>query len=74
MDVLGADATVLSGRGAVAHLGPDPLGGANDPAAWETVFLTARAATIYGGSSQIQRNSARRTSPRTPSPGARDAR
>lgn len=55
MDVLGADATVLSGRGAVAHLGPDPLGGANDPAAWETVFLTARAATIYGGSSQIQR-------------------
>lgn len=46
MDVLGADATVLSGRGAVAHLGPDPLGGANDPAAWETVFLTARAATI----------------------------
>ena len=55
MDVLGANATVLSGRGAVAHLGPDPLGGANDPAAWETVFLTARAATIYGGSSQIQR-------------------
>lgn len=56
MDVLGPDAAVLSGRGAVAHLGPDPLGGANDPAAWETVFLTARAATIYGGSSQIQRN------------------
>jgi alkylation response protein AidB-like acyl-CoA dehydrogenase len=56
MDVLGADAAVLSGRGAVAHLGPDPLGGANDPAAWETVFLTARAATVYGGSSQIQRN------------------
>jgi alkylation response protein AidB-like acyl-CoA dehydrogenase len=56
MDVLGPDAAVLSGRGAVAHLSPDPLGGANDPAAWEMVFLTARAATICGGSSQIQRN------------------
>jgi alkylation response protein AidB-like acyl-CoA dehydrogenase len=56
MDVLGLDGTVQSGRGAVAHLGPDPLGGSDDPAAWETVFLTTRAATIYGGSSQIQRN------------------
>ena len=37
-DVLGPDAAVLSGRGAVAHLGPDPLCGANHPAAWEMVF------------------------------------
>jgi alkylation response protein AidB-like acyl-CoA dehydrogenase len=56
MDVLGLQSTVMSGRGAVAHLGPDPLGGSLDPAAWEGVFLTARGATIYGGSSQIQRD------------------
>jgi alkylation response protein AidB-like acyl-CoA dehydrogenase len=56
MDVLGPYGAVLSGRPAVAHLGPDPFGGANSPAAWETIYLTARGATIYGGSSQIQRN------------------
>lgn len=56
MSVLGTDATVSSGRRGVASLGPDPLGGENSPAAWQHVFLTARAGTIYGGSSQIQRN------------------
>ncbi len=56
MDVLGMQGTTLTGRGAVAHLGPDPLGGANSPAAWETIFLTTRGATIYGGTAQIQRS------------------
>lgn len=56
MSVLGMDGMVASGAPGVASLGPDPLGAPNTPAAWENVFLTARAATIYGGSSQIQRN------------------
>lgn len=56
MDILGMSATVRSGAPAVASLGPDPLGAPNSPSAWQNIYLTARAATIYGGSSQIQRN------------------
>jgi alkylation response protein AidB-like acyl-CoA dehydrogenase len=56
MDVLGMEGLVLSGDPGVETLGPDPLGSPNSPAAWINQYLTARAATIYGGSSQIQRN------------------
>lgn len=56
MRVLGMDGTVVTGKSGIASLGPDPAGGPNSSAAWGKVFLTARAATIYGGSSQIQRN------------------
>lgn len=56
MDVLGMDGLVLSGNPGIASLGPDPLGAPNSPAAWINQYMTARAATIYGGSSQIQRN------------------
>ena len=56
MDVLGMEGLVLSGEPGIATLGPDPLGAPNSPAAWINQYLTARAATIYGGSSQIQRN------------------
>ena len=56
MEVLGSDALAWRGEPDVAQLGPDPLGSPSSPAAWTRQFLTARAATIYGGSSQIQRN------------------
>ncbi|MFC5744382.1 acyl-CoA dehydrogenase family protein [Actinomadura rugatobispora] len=55
MDVLGMDAMVGSGPPGVATVGADPLGSPNSPSAWQRAFLTARAGTIYGGSSQIQR-------------------
>jgi len=55
VDVLGMSAAVPSGAPSVAHLGADPLGSPNTPAAWVQKFMIARAATIYGGSSQIQR-------------------
>ncbi|MDR6174677.1 alkylation response protein AidB-like acyl-CoA dehydrogenase [Nocardioides zeae] len=56
LELLGDDATAWRGEPGVAHLGPDPLGSPSTPAAWIRQFLTARAATIYGGSSEIQRN------------------
>jgi hypothetical protein len=56
MDVLGAEGLVRTGEPGVASLGPDPLGSPNSPNAWQNVYMTARAATIYGGSAQIQRN------------------
>lgn len=55
-DVLGMESAAWTGAPGVATLGPDPLGSPNTPAAWTHVRLTSRAATIYGGSSQIQRN------------------
>jgi alkylation response protein AidB-like acyl-CoA dehydrogenase len=57
MDVAGMEAVAPVGPPAAASLGADPLG--VDPlssASWATVYLLARAGTIYGGSSQIQRN------------------
>jgi alkylation response protein AidB-like acyl-CoA dehydrogenase len=56
MDVLGPAGLVRTGAPAAATLGPDPLGAPNTSAAWQHVYMTSRAATIYGGSSQIQRN------------------
>lgn len=55
MDILGPSAMARSGDPAVASLGPDPYGSPNSANAWQNVYMTARAATIYGGSSQIQR-------------------
>lgn len=56
LEILGDDALAWRGDAGVAPLGPDPLGSPSSPAAWTRQFLTARAATIYGGSSEIQRN------------------
>jgi alkylation response protein AidB-like acyl-CoA dehydrogenase len=56
LDVLGVDALAFQGRPGIASLGPDPLGAPSSSAAWLNQYLTARAATIYGGSSQVQRN------------------
>jgi alkylation response protein AidB-like acyl-CoA dehydrogenase len=56
LDVLGVDALAYQGAPGIASLGPDPLGAPSSSAAWLNQYLTARAATIYGGSSQVQRN------------------
>ncbi|PXY23243.1 acyl-CoA dehydrogenase [Prauserella coralliicola] len=56
MDILGADAAAPTGSPVTSPLAAEPLGSPNSSAAWATVFLSARASTIYAGSSQIQRN------------------
>ena len=56
MEILGADALTPSGRGINGVIAmPDP-GTANSSRAWMELALNARAATIYAGSSQVQRN------------------
>jgi alkylation response protein AidB-like acyl-CoA dehydrogenase len=58
---LGVDITGLHGlvptgrRPSSAFQGDDP-GAPNSTASWSTVFLNARAGTIYAGTSQVQRN------------------
>ena len=57
MDIAGTAGIAPSGALSASSLGADPLG--VDPlstSSWSTVFLLARAGTIYGGSSEIQRN------------------
>lgn len=56
MNVLGPRSAWAGGEPAVSDLGPEPLGTSNSAASWQRVYMTSLAATIYGGSSQIQRN------------------
>lgn len=56
MDLLGMAGTVTTGQHSATVLGPDPVGTPNSSAAWQKAYLRSRAAVIYGGSSQIQRN------------------
>ncbi len=56
VDVLGADALVPSGRWPTSSFQADSVGAPNDSASWVGTFLSARAGTIYAGTSQIQRN------------------
>jgi alkylation response protein AidB-like acyl-CoA dehydrogenase len=57
IDILGAAGLIRSGPGALEMLKAQPLGlDATSSAAWIDDFLNARARTIYGGSSEIQRN------------------
>lgn len=56
LDVLGMDATVPDGAPAPHVLTAQPLGTPSSSRAWVATFLGARAGTIYGGTSQIQRN------------------
>lgn len=56
MDVLGRDGAVRRGRPGIGYFTPEPLGVENDSAVWVDQFLTTCATTIYGGSTQIQRN------------------
>jgi alkylation response protein AidB-like acyl-CoA dehydrogenase len=57
MDILGMEALAPTGPAAIDWLKPQPLGlDSTSSAAWVEDYLNARARTIYGGSSEIQRN------------------
>jgi alkylation response protein AidB-like acyl-CoA dehydrogenase len=56
VDILGLDALVPSGRRPESAFRTDDMGAPNSSASWANVFLTARAETIYAGTSQVQRN------------------
>ena len=56
LDVIGPDALVPSGRWPTTSFSTDDAGAPNDSASWVGTFLSARAGTIYAGTSQVQRN------------------
>ena len=56
MEILGDTALVLAGRKPTISSGPDAPGAPHDTATWVGAYLADRAATIYAGSNQIQRN------------------
>jgi alkylation response protein AidB-like acyl-CoA dehydrogenase len=56
VDILGADAMNPTGRPPASSFQADDPGAPNSTASWVGTFLTARAGTIYAGTSQIQRN------------------
>ena len=56
IDIVGADALVPSGKWPNSSFQTDDPGAPNDSASWVGTFLSARAGTIYAGTSQIQRN------------------
>jgi alkylation response protein AidB-like acyl-CoA dehydrogenase len=56
LDILDAAAMVPSGRWPTTAFQTDDAGAPNDTASWVGTFLSARAGTIYAGTSQIQRN------------------
>jgi alkylation response protein AidB-like acyl-CoA dehydrogenase len=55
LDVLGPDALAPSGRPSPNWYHTDDPGAPNSSASWVSVYLNARAGTIYAGSSQVQR-------------------
>ena len=55
VDVLGLDALAPSGRPSPNWFQTDDPGAPNSSASWTSVYLNARAGTIYAGSSQVQR-------------------
>ena len=55
LDVLGLDALAPSGRRSPNWYHTDDPGAPNSSASWSSVYLNARAGTIYAGSSQVQR-------------------
>ena len=56
LEILGMDAVAPSGAGAGGALQTADVGTPNTSRAWVETALSARAATIYAGSSQVQRN------------------
>lgn len=57
MDVWGPHVLTPSGPQSAVNLGPQPLGmDALSSSAWVADYLHARPGTVYGGSSEIQRN------------------
>jgi alkylation response protein AidB-like acyl-CoA dehydrogenase len=56
MAIMGPSGLVPTGRAPSGAFQTDDPGAPNSTASWATVFLNARAGTIYAGTSQIQRN------------------
>jgi alkylation response protein AidB-like acyl-CoA dehydrogenase len=57
VDVLGPRALTPTGRPSTVDRGPQPLGtDADSSSAWVADYLHARPGTVYGGSSEMQRN------------------
>jgi alkylation response protein AidB-like acyl-CoA dehydrogenase len=56
VDILGADALVISGKLPSSAFSTDSAGAPNESGSWIGTFLNARAGTIYAGTSQVQRN------------------
>ena len=56
MDIMGTPGLVPVGRAPASAFTTDDPGAANSTASWQSVFLNARAGTIYAGTSEIQRN------------------
>ncbi len=56
VDLLGADALHIEGKLPTSSFGTDSTGAPNDSGSWVGTFLTARAGTIYAGTSQVQKN------------------
>jgi alkylation response protein AidB-like acyl-CoA dehydrogenase len=56
LDVLGADAMVVEGRGPLRASRTDDPGAANNTGSWIGASYNAVAGTIYAGTSEVQRN------------------
>jgi alkylation response protein AidB-like acyl-CoA dehydrogenase len=56
MEIMGLHGLVPSGRKPSSAFGADDAGSPNSTNSWAMTFLTARAGTIYAGTSQVQRN------------------
>ena len=56
LEIYGMDAVAPSGAGAGGALQTADVGTPNTSQAWVDTALSARAATIYAGTSQVQRN------------------
>jgi hypothetical protein len=56
LDVLGAEAMIVDGRGPLRSYRTDDPGASNTSGSWLGTFYNATAGTIYAGTSEIQRN------------------
>jgi alkylation response protein AidB-like acyl-CoA dehydrogenase len=56
LDILGADALVVEGRGPLRAYRTDDPGSPNTTGSWLGAFNNATAGTIYAGTSEVQRN------------------
>lgn len=56
LDLLGADALVVEGRGPLRAYRADDPGGPNTTGSWIGAFYNGVAGTIYAGTSEVQRN------------------
>jgi alkylation response protein AidB-like acyl-CoA dehydrogenase len=56
LDILGAHALIVEGRGPLRAYRTDDPGAANTTGSWLGTFYNATAGTIYAGTSEVQRN------------------